>query len=197
MGMHNRMAGIIAVHGFMAVLALATSACEEDDAAAGEASSAAQSAAGTGQASATAAGGNDTTVAASTSAVAYIVLRVTDLPRSEAFYRDVLGMQEEFRYELGDGAVEVALGYPNAAGVVTGAAIVLLHQPNRTEPFAHGTSYSRYVLAVPDVEATFQHLAELGVTGLRTPVRYEQFKAIVGFATDPDGYTIEILERIP
>jgi lactoylglutathione lyase len=196
MGMHNRMAGIIAVQGFMAVLAWTASACK-DDAADGQAASAAQSAAGTSQAKATTAGGDDMAIAAGTSEVAYIVLRVTDLPRSEAFYRDVLGMQQAFRYEIGDGAIEVALGYPNAAGVVTGAAIVLLYQPNRADPFAHGTSYSRYVLAVPDVEATFQHLAELGVSGLRMPVRYEQFKAIVGFATDPDGYTIEILERIP
>ena len=74
---------------------------------------------------------------------------------------------------------------------------MLLYQPNRAEPFAHGTSYNRYVLAVPDVEATFKRLAEQRVPGLRMPVRYEQFKAIVGFATDPDGYTIEILQRIP
>jgi lactoylglutathione lyase len=195
--MHNRTVGIIAVQGLVALLALtASSACESDDAD-GEAASAAQAAAGTSQTNATTAAGNDTAVTAGTSEVAYVVLRVTDLPRSEAFYKDVLGMQETFRYELGDGAVEVAVGYPNAAGVVTGAAIVLLHQPNRADPFEHGTTYSRYVLAVPDVEATFQHLAEQGLTGLRMPVRYEQFKAIVGFATDPDGYTIEILERIP
>jgi catechol 2,3-dioxygenase-like lactoylglutathione lyase family enzyme len=189
--MRKKAASNITVRGLMAVLAWSTSACKEDDE--GQTSGAAQTAASTAQANATA--GNDA-VKAATSEVAYIVLRVTDLPRSEAFYRDVLGMQEAFRYEIGNGAIEVALGYPNAAGMVTGAAIVLLYQPNRADPFAHGTSYNRYVLAVPDVEATFQHLAELGISGLSMPVRYEQFKAIVGFATDPDGYTIEILQRI-
>jgi lactoylglutathione lyase len=175
--MHARTARVVTVRALMATLALTTSACKHAER--------------TGQA------GTPAQAAASSPEVAYIVLRVTDLPRSEAFYRDVFGMQQAFRYEIGNGAIEVALGYPNAAGVVTGAAIVLLYQPNRADPFAHGTSYNRYVIAVPDVEATFQHLARLGVPGLRMPVRYEQFNAIVGFATDPDGYTIEILQRIP
>lgn len=194
--MHNRMVGMVGVQGLTVLLAFTAGACK-DDAADGQAAAAAQAAAGTGQASATAPGTNETAVATGTSEVAYVVLRVTDLPRSEAFYRDVLGMQQAFRYDIGDDAVEVAFGYPNAAGVVAGAGIVLLYQPNRTDAFAHGTSYNRYVLAVPDVEATFQHLNEVGLTGLRMPVRYDQFKAIVGFATDPDGYTIEILQRIP
>jgi len=168
--MHDRVASIIALRGLMAVLALTPGACKEAD--------------------------SDTAVAAGRSEVAYVVLRVTDLPRSEAFYRDILGLRQAFRYEIGNGAVELAMGYPNASGVVTGAAIVLLYQPNRAEPFAHGTSYNRYVLAVPDVQATFQRLTKLGLPGLRMPVRYERFNAIVGFATDPDGYTIEILQRI-
>jgi lactoylglutathione lyase len=194
--MHNRTAGIIAVQGLIAALAWTAGACKDDEPT-GQAASPAQGAAGTAQAPATTASANDTAVTAGASEVAYVVLRVTDLPRSEAFYRDVLGMQQAFRYDIGDDAVEVAFGYPNASGVVAGAGIVLLYQPNRTDAFAHGTSYNRYVLAVPDVEATFQHLNELGLMGLRAPVRYEQFKAIVGFATDPDGYTIEILQRIP
>lgn len=129
--------------------------------------------------------------------VAYVVLRVTDLARSEAFYRDVLGMQQTFRYDIGKDVVEVAFGYPNAAGVASGAGIVLVHDPHRSEPFEHGNTFSRYVLSVPDVAATFEHLQALGLSNLRMPVRYPQFKAIVGFAQDPDGYRIEILERIP
>jgi lactoylglutathione lyase len=189
------MASISTVRGLLAALALISSACTHEETG-GRTSRANHATSSTAESQADAARAQPA-VAPPTSEVAYIVLRVTDLPRSEAFYRDVLGMQQAFRYEIGNGAIEVAMGYPNGAGAVPGAAIVLLYQPNRADPFAHGTSYNRYVLAVPDVEATFQRLAKLGVPGLRMPVRYEQFKAIVGFATDPDGYTIEILQRIP
>ena len=97
-----------------------------------------------------------------------MVLRVSDLARSEEFYRNVLGMQQSFRYELGNGAIEVAFGYPNAAGVVTGAGIVLLHEPRRSAPFEHGNTYSRYVLAVPNVKETFERLQKLGLSNLRS-----------------------------
>jgi lactoylglutathione lyase len=193
--MQNIRTEFLVLQSLLVLLTAAVVGCEEDDDPdTGETASAAQGSAG--RSGATSADG-DEAVAAAPREVAYVVLRVSDLARSEAFYRDVLGMQESFRFDIGNEMEEVAFGYPNASGEVTGAGIVLLYDPNRTEPFEHGNTYSRYVLAVPDVEATFRHLEEVGLPDLRPPVRYEQFKAIVGFATDPDGYAIEILERIP
>jgi lactoylglutathione lyase len=128
--------------------------------------------------------------------LAYVVLKVADLERSLAFYTRAVGMKEIFRYDLGGGVTEVGLGYQSAPDSASGQGVALVHESNRKEPFEHGNAFSRFVLAVPDVAATFERLAAAGAEIARAPVRYERFHATVGFVKDPDGYLIEFLEPI-
>jgi lactoylglutathione lyase len=128
--------------------------------------------------------------------LAYVVLKVADLERSLAFYTNAVGMKEIFRYDLGGGVTEVGVSYQSAPDSALGQGVALVHESNRKEPFEHGNAFSRFVLAVPDIAATFERLAAAGAEIARTPVRYERFHATVGFAKDPDGYVIEFLQPI-
>jgi lactoylglutathione lyase len=129
--------------------------------------------------------------------LAYVVLKVADLERSLKFYTNAVGMQELFRYDLGNGVTEVGVGFAPAVDSASGQGLALVHESKRTEPFEHGNAYSRFALAVPDIRATFERLAAAGVEIARAPVAYPQFSATVGFVKDPDGYLIEFLQRLP
>lgn len=127
--------------------------------------------------------------------LAYVILRVTDLERSVNFYKQVLGMKEYFRYDLGEGRSEVAVGFEGEHGWF-GEGIVLLHEPNKG-PLEHGNAYSRYLLVVPDIYNYFDKLKAAGVQIVYPATQLDKFNCIVGFVKDPDGYTIELLQPLP
>jgi lactoylglutathione lyase len=129
--------------------------------------------------------------------LAYVVLKVADLDRSLSFYTKAVGMQEIFRYDLGNGVTEVGVGFAPAVDSASGQGLALVHESKRTEPFEHGNAFSRFALAVPDIRASFERLAAAGVEIARAPVAYPQYSATVGFVKDPDGYLIELLQRLP
>src|SRR5258706_4390750 len=67
---------------------------------------------------------------------------VADIERSLEFYRDVLGMREQQRFDLGDGVQEVVLTFPDSKG----AGVILMWNTKRTTPYQYGDSYSRLVM---------------------------------------------------
>lgn len=122
-------------------------------------------------------------VAASPGAVTgmhHTLLTVSDLGRSVRFYRDVLGMQVEYRsfhfamLEAGDFGVALSdkpwefekKGEPKGVGMIP-----------------HFTT--------PDMEAFAARLKEHGVPWLREP--HEESFGIEAFFADPDGYQWAIL----
>ena len=113
---------------------------------------------------------------------------VADIARSLKFYGDMLGMQEQQRFDLGEGVQEVILAFPESKG----AGVILMWNTQRAAPYQHGDSYSRFVMMVSDLDAALAHLTAKGVT-ISKPVtdagalRYCMIK-------DPDDYTIEVLQ---
>jgi len=113
---------------------------------------------------------------------------VADIARSLTFYRDVLGMQELQRFDLGDGVKEVMLRFPESKG----AGVILMWNTQRTSPYEYGDSYSRFVLMVSDLDAAMAHLVANGVkiTKQATDVDTMRYCLI----QDPDAYSIEVLQ---
>ena len=114
-------------------------------------------------------------------AVDFVSYSVTDMDRSEAFYRDVLGLD-----------VEVARGEPGtrASGYMEldagGTAIGLVAMP-KTHPNAI------VALAVEDVDAAVEELRGKGV-----PIAMERIESPVCFmavVADPDGNQILLHQR--
>jgi lactoylglutathione lyase len=113
---------------------------------------------------------------------------VNDIARSLKFYRDVLGMNELQRFELGEGVHEVIMGFPESKG----AGVILMWNTMRTSPYQRGDSYSRFVMMVSDLDAAMAHLNAHGVKVTKQATEIGSLRYCM--IEDPDGYTIEVLQ---
>jgi lactoylglutathione lyase len=131
------------------------------------------------------------------SRVLYTMVRVTDLDRSVAFYRDALGMRElrretftEERFTL------VFMGYSDEA---PHAVIELTYNWDK-DSYELGTGYGHVALEVADIYAACERLAKLGVNIVRAPGPMAfgpdetGEREVIAFIEDPDGYKIELIE---
>ena len=108
-----------------------------------------------------------------------ILLRPSDAPRSQAFYRDVLGL-----------AVYREFGPAEHRGVVFFLGNGLLEVSGRSER----TSQSLALwLQVRDVDAEHRRLAAAGVT-ITQPPRLEPWGLVEMWLQDPDGVRIALVE---
>ena len=121
--------------------------------------------------------------------VGYVILFVSDLERSLAFYRDVIGLP--FKLE-GDGYVEFA-----TQGTRFG-----LYDRNRLDELtghdgeAPGRPGGEVVFLVEDVDAEAERLRAAGVTVLRGPLDRPWGHRTLHLE-DPDGFVVELATEIP
>jgi lactoylglutathione lyase len=120
----------------------------------------------------------------------HAMIRVGDLDRSVAFYQRAFGLEESHRMEF----PTFTLLYLRDAE--SGFEIELTWNRGQTEPYTHGSGYGHVAFCVPDLQQQHALMQRLGyATGdikqLAAPTGEAQFF----FATDPDGYKIEVLER--
>ena len=119
------------------------------------------------------------------------LLVVSDLARSVAWYRDVLGAEITGEYG-GTSAVVRFVG--SWLLLVTGGAPTA-DKPNVTmaPPADPDLATAELIVAVPDCRAAHAELAARGATFLADPVEYAW--EIRAFFRDPDGHLFEITER--
>jgi lactoylglutathione lyase len=113
----------------------------------------------------------------------YAIVFVSDMARSVAFYRDVIGLPLKFESpgwsEFATGGATLALH----AGDGGGAPAEEGHPPGRCHPG----------LAVPDLDAFHKRMTERGVKCLQSP-RTVFGNKIAQYA-DPDGLAISVGEE--
>jgi lactoylglutathione lyase len=113
---------------------------------------------------------------------------VDDLERSVAFYRDVLGMRELMTFSLPH-MDEVVLGWGRK-----GASIVLMKYTDGSDPATTNLPV-KLVFYVEDPVALAATIRAAGHTVEREPEPVPSLgNAMVGFAKDPDGYLLELLQ---
>lgn len=124
----------------------------------------------------------------------HTMLRVFDLDRSIAFYRDLLGMTELRRREVPQGRYTlVFMGYAsNADGQ---AELELTHNWDQAAPYDLGTAFGHLALGVPDVAAACNAVRAGGGTVTREAGPVQFGTTVIAFVQDPDGYKIELIER--
>lgn len=126
------------------------------------------------------------------SQIAHWALKVADLDRSLAFYRDTLGFAEMMRINQEDG--QLMLVYLR----VTDTQFVELFPRGRgnAAPDEDTTSMHHVCLQVQSIAETAAHLRKLGVELYRTPKL-----GLDGnnqcWIKDPDGNRIEFMEMLP
>ena len=132
----------------------------------------------------------------------HVCVGVSDLERSLAFYRDVLGLETIFDVELSGPGLEAVTGQGGAVGRMVGCRVpgsgvsielICLARPReaaRGRPGPFG--YTNVSLSVDDLDAAFAALEARGVQRLRKPVEVGGVR--IFFVADPDGTPIEIIE---
>ena len=129
----------------------------------------------------------DTTPKVFLDSVSAVGIGVTSLEASKAFYGDTLGMKTLTEFHL-DYMDEIVLAYPK------GSAVVLMEYTDGKERNVKDLPV-KIVLRVPDPVALAAKIRSAGYTIVREPEASEAVGgAVVGFAKDPDGYLIEILQ---
>ena len=122
--------------------------------------------------------------------VGVVGIGVSDLKRSGDFYERVLGMKvlQTFKLPHMD---EIVLGYEGR-----GSAIVLMHWTDGS-PRNYTDLPIKIVLYVPDPVAAADAIRAEGLEIVREPTPIPSLGgAVVGFAKDPDGYLVELLQRV-
>lgn len=116
----------------------------------------------------------------------YAILYVSDLERSVAFYRDVLGLSFRFANEsyaeFATGAAKFALYARSHLPELIGC-----EAPAAGAPWPQG----EVAFLCDDVDAEHERLAALGVTVLAPPTDRPWGERTLHLA-DPDGYVVEL-----
>ncbi|MBC3796191.1 VOC family protein [Acetobacterium tundrae] len=124
--------------------------------------------------------------------MAHTMIRVLNLEKSLAFYKEALGFEEVKRNDQPEGEFTlVFLG----DGESNGHQLELTYNYGQVVPYDLGTGYGHLALRVDDLEAAHaEHQAKgykptdlKGLSGDGKPRFY--------FLADPDGYKIEIIRN--
>jgi lactoylglutathione lyase len=122
----------------------------------------------------------------------HTMLRVTDLPRSIAFYTDVLGMTLLRQKDYPDGQFTLAfLGY----GPESEQTVIELTYNWGVDNYELGTAYGHIAIEVDDVPVAVDAMRAKGAKILREPGPMKHGTTVLAFLEDPDGYRIELLSR--
>lgn len=116
-------------------------------------------------------------------------VRVKDLDKSLAFYKDVLGMKEVRRLDYPD--YKFTLVYLALPG--DEVELELTYNYDQEEPYDLGNGYGHIAIGVENLEDTHEEFSQSGLdvtelTGLSDGA------ASYFFIKDPDGYKIEIIQ---
>jgi len=114
--------------------------------------------------------------------------RITDVDASVAFYQK-LGFEERRRMPIRDEAINVFMGLPG-----DGDRLELTYNFGVDE-YEIGTGYGHIALTVPDLDATLEQLATVGIEPEKPPYSVREGGSRLCFVRDPDDYRIELIER--
>ncbi len=125
--------------------------------------------------------------------ILHTMLRVGDLQRSIDFYTGVLGMQllrksdnPQYKYTL------AFVGY----GSNPEHAELELTYNWGTDNYDMGTAFGHIALGVPDVAAACEKIRAAGGNITREAGPVKGGTTVIAFVTDPDGYKIELIQRL-
>ncbi len=124
--------------------------------------------------------------------ILHTMLRVGNLERSIAFYRDVLGMQLISRKDYPEGKFTLAfVGY----GKNPEQAEIELTYNWGVESYELGGAFGHVALGVDDIYGTCEKIRAVGGKITREPGPMKHGTTVIAFVQDPDGYKIELIDE--
>ena len=124
------------------------------------------------------------------SSVGQYCIYVSDLEASVRFYTDIIGLKEQSRTEI-PGVNEAVLAADDGGG-----RLQLAERHDEPQPIDHGFALWKIYMNVDDAMDVHDRAVAAGFTSTMVPERLERWPVIVGFINDPDGYSIELLQRV-
>ena len=125
----------------------------------------------------------------------HTMIRVGDLDRSVKFYTELLGMRELRRRDVPDGKYTLAfLGY--GEGNAEGQGEIELTYNYGVEKYEQGNAFGHLAVGVPDVKAACEKVRAGDGKVTREPGPVKFGTTVIAFVEDPDGYKIELIERV-
>jgi lactoylglutathione lyase len=115
---------------------------------------------------------------------------VSDIEKSERFYTEIIGLKVQTRTEIPD-VHEVVL-----AADVGGGRLQLAERYENGQAIDHGFALWKIYMNVDDCEAVHQRAVDAGFESTMEPTRLDRWPVVVAFILDPDGYSIELVQRI-
>ncbi len=127
--------------------------------------------------------------------ILHTAIKVYDLERSIKFYTHVLGMQVLRKTDYP--AYEFTLAFVGFQPEAEGAVIELQYRWNNHEKYIVGNGFGHIAIAVDDTVKFCEQLKKQGVEIKRAPEATKGGSSVIAFIEDPDGYRIELVQRLP
>ena len=122
----------------------------------------------------------------------HTMVRVTDPPKSKAFY-EALGFEAGRELPIvRNGELEATNYFFAFPGQEEELELTFNHD-GRT--YELGTAYGHVAVGVEDLDGTLARLKEQGIEPERPPYRVREGGSRLCFVRDPDDYRVEIIER--
>ncbi|WP_286240186.1 VOC family protein [Neptuniibacter halophilus] len=120
------------------------------------------------------------------------MIRVSDLDRSIRYYQQTLNLHPAGRFDMEDFSLVYLRNEESEF------ELELTFNRDAEEPYSHGSGYGHLAVSVEDARSFHAQMQEQGFnpTELKEFGQGEQIMARFFFLTDPDGYKIEVLERL-
>jgi len=120
------------------------------------------------------------------------MVRVGDLEKSIAFYTEALGMTLMRRHDYPEGRFTLAfVGYGDEAST----AVIELTQNWDASSYDLGNGFGHIALGTDDIHGACDRVREYGGEVTREPGPMKHGTTVIAFAKDPDGYSIEFIEK--
>ncbi len=117
-------------------------------------------------------------------------INVTDLARSAQFYSEVMGLEIQQHIEV-PGASEIILGSSHSDGKIQ-LAQQLERKPG---PINHGDALWKLYIYTDDCRKAYEGALAFGCESQMEPQVLTQWNVTCAFIKDPDGYSVEIVQR--
>ena len=123
----------------------------------------------------------------------HTMYRITDPGRSRAFY-EAIGFEFVREFPIvRDGEVEATNYFFGVPDQLEELELTFNHD-GRT--YELGTAYGHIALGVNDLDGTLSRLADQGIEPEKPPYSVREGGSRLCFVRDPDGYRIELIERV-
>ena len=126
--------------------------------------------------------------------LAHTMLRVQNIDLSLKFYCEILGMKVLRKTDYSDGKfTNTFIGYGPEGEFPT---LELTHNWDQKKPYDKGNGWGHICIETPDVYKACENLSSAGIKITRPPGPMKHGTRVIAFCEDPDGYKVELNEKI-